>query len=254
MMRQFAQLVRLTAVFMRLLLRDHQLVFWNFGFFLVLLLVFLGFLSGGESAVRIALTAAIVTIGVMANGLFSVGIGLTAARKRGVFRRYRLMPVPFAEIMLASVLARTLVVLLAAIVQVFAAHLLFNVSWRGGIAGWLAILTMGSLTFGAIGFLIAAFAPAVHVANRIVNLVLIPMMALSGTSLPMTMMPASWAKVHWLLPAAPVVDGLTAVFVQGDGVIDNLWRLGYLGIWALAAYAIGISGWRRYDTERMESE
>lgn len=247
MRRHLAQVVRLTATFLRLLLRDHQIVFWNFGFFLALLLVFLGFLSGGESAVRIALTASIVTIGVMANALFSVGIGLTAARERGIFRRYRLTPAPFAGFLLASVLARTLMVLLAAIIQVLVAHFLFDVSWRGGIASWLTVLAMGSVAFGAIGFLIAAFAPAVHVANRMVNLVLIPMMALSGASLPVAMMPSGWADMRWILPAAPLVDGLTGAFVQGDGVIDNVWRLSALGAWALAAYAIGTYGWRRHD-------
>ncbi|MBI2187149.1 MAG: ABC transporter permease [Acidobacteria bacterium] len=247
MRRHLGRVVRLTATFLRLLLRDHQIVFWNFGFFLVLLLVFLGFLSGGESAVRIALTASIVTIGVMANALFSVGIGLAAARERGVFRRYWLTPAPFAGIVLASVLARTLIVLLAAIVQVLAAHFLFDVSWRGGAVSWVTLLMMGSVAFGAIGFLVAAFAPAVHVANRMVNLVLIPMMALSGASLPVAMMPSAWADVRWILPAAPLVDGLNGAFVHGDGVIDNLWRLSYLGLWALAAYGIGTYGWRRRE-------
>lgn len=242
-----ARTARLTAMFLRLLLRDHQILFWNFGFFLALLVVFLGFLSGGDSAVRVALTASVVTIGVMANALFSVGIGLTAARERGVFRRYRLTPAPFAGILVASVLARALIVLSAAIVQVLAARLLFGVNWRGGGASWLAILAMGTAAFAGIGFLVAARARAVHVANRMVNLILIPMLALSGASLPAAMMPSAWADVRWILPAAPLVDGLTGAFIHGDGVIDNLWHLGYLGAWALGAFAIGAYGWRRSD-------
>lgn len=248
MRRYFAQMGRLTATFLRLLLRDHQIVFWNFGFFLVLLLVFLGVLSGGESAVRSALTVSIVTIGVMANALFSVGIGLTDARQRGIFRRYRLTPAPFAGIVLASLLARTLIVLSAATIQVLAAHFLFDVSWRGGSASWVAVLIMGSVTFAAIGFLIAAFAPAVHVANRIINLILIPMMTLSGASLPVAMMPFGWADARWILPATPFVDGLTGALIDGDGVLDNLWRLGYLGVWALAAFALGTYRWRQRNT------
>jgi ABC-2 type transport system permease protein len=239
--------LRLTATLLRLLLRDHQVLFWNFGFFLALLLVFLGFLSGGESAVRVALTASIVTIGVMANALFSVGIGLTAARERGVFRRYRLTPAPFGRVLFASILARTLIVVAAAIIQVVAARVLFDVGWRGGAASLLLVLTMGSLAFAAIGFLVAAFASTVHIANRIVNLILIPMMALSGASLPVEMMPDAWADVRWILPAAPLVDGLTGALVHGDGVLDNGWRLGYLGLWALAAFALGAYGWRRRD-------
>ena len=236
---------RLTTTFLRLLLRDHQIVFWNFGFFLFVLLVFLAFLSGGESAVRVALTASIVTIAVMANALFSVGIGLAAARERGVFRRYRLTPAPAGSLVTASVLARILVVVLAAILLVLAAHFLFDVSWRGGVASWLAILVLGAAAFAGIGFLIAAFAPAVHVANRLVNIVLIPMMALSGVSLPVEMMPAGWTSVRGFLPASPMIDGLTGAFINGDGVGDNVWRMAALAAWAAVAFAAGSYGWRK---------
>ena len=248
MITNLAQFGRLTTTFTRLLLRDHQIVFWNFGFFLILLLLFLGFLSGGESAVRIALTVSIVTIAVMANTLFSVGIGLAAARERGVSRRYRLTPVSPGRVVAASVAARLIIVLSAAVVQVLAAHFLFDVSWRGGVASWLMVLTLGTVTFGGIALLIAAVAPAVHIANRMVNIVLIPMMALSGASLPVEMLPAAWGEVRWILPAAPIVDGLTGAFVHGDGVVDNVWRASALSLWAIAAYAIGAYQWRKRES------
>ena len=245
MTRPFAQLIRLTGTFLRILLRDRQIVFWNFGFFLLLLVVFLAFLSGGEAAVRGALTASIVTIGLMANALFSVGIGLTAARERGIFRRFLLTPLPQAGVVSAWILARVIVVLSAAVLQLVTARVLFDVSWRGGALTLLVVLTFGTVAFAGLGFLIGAWAPAVHLANRAVNLLLIPMMALSGASLPVAMMPSSWGAARWILPATPFVDGLTGALIQGEGMTDNLGRILTLAAWAAAAFALGAYQWRR---------
>lgn len=248
MIQHAAQFAHLVSTFTRLHLRDHQLMFWNFGFFLIVLPLFLGFLSGGDSAVRVALTVSIVAIGIMANTLFSVGIGLTAARERGVFRRYQLTPASPGLMVAASVATRLLLVLGAAVTQVLAAHFLFAVSWRGGVASWLTVLTFGTIAFGGIGFLIAASASAVHVANRTANLILMPMMLLSGAALPVEMMPAAWAEVRWILPAAPMVSGLTGALVYGDRVMDNLGRVGALFIWSIATYTIGAYQWRRRES------
>ena len=243
----FTRALKLTPQFAMLLLRDRQIVFWNFGFFLLLLVLFLGILSGGEAAVRVALTAAIIPIGVMANALFSVGVGLSGARDRGVFRHYALTPVPQSVVVLASVTARALIVLAAAAIEVVVANVLFGVGWPGGVAAWLSTLALGTAAFCAIGFAIAAFAPAPHLANAAVDLVLLPMMALSGMSLPVAMMPSEWASIHWVLPAATMVDGLTATLVQGAGFMNLLPRLAYLGLWTGAAAALGAYGWSRRD-------
>ena len=242
------RLWRLLVCSMRMLLRDHQLIFWNFGFFFVLLTIFLGLLSHGETAVRVTLTASIVTIGLTANALFGVAVGLTAARHDGVFRRYAMTPLPPAEPIATAVAARFLLVLFAALIQVVMARALFGVPWTGGTSGWIVWLIAGTAAFSAIGFLIAAAASAVHVANRIANLVFIPVVALSGTALPVSMMPAWWAHVRWMLPAAPVVDGLANAFVGGGGAAADARFLLVLAAWTLLAGLTGAHLWRRRES------
>lgn len=246
MTAQVVRPLRLIVSSLRLLLRDHQLIFWNFGFFFALLVVFLGLLSHGEIAVRVTLTASIVTIGLTANALFGVGVGLTAARQDGVFRRYAMTPLPAGEPIAAAVAARLLLVLFAAVAQVVVARVLFGVPWAGGAWPWIVLVIAGSAAFSAIGFLIAASASAVHVANRMVNLVFIPVVALSGTSLPASMMPAAWARMRWMLPAAPIVDGLEHAFV-GGGITADLRPLLYLAAWTLVAGLAGARLWWRRD-------
>lgn len=237
--------VRFTARQLLLMLRDRQLVFWNFWFFLILLVLFLGVLSGGDASVRITLAAAIVTVGIMANALFSVAVGLTAARERGVFRRYSLTPALPSMPVAATVCARACLVFAAAAVQVVAAHLGFGVPWSGGVLSWIALAALGTTAFAALGFAIASLAASPHVANTMANLVFIPMMALGGTSLPSSMMPDAWAGVHQILPTATITDGLFGAFAGGETVADNAGRLAYLVAWTVVPAAYAAYRWTR---------
>lgn len=243
-MRRFST-TRLIGRHLVLLTRDPRLMFWNVAFFPIILLIFVGVLSGGDPSVRVVMTTGIVTMSIMANALFSIAGGLTASRQRGVFRRYSLAPIAASGPVIATVIARALLVFGVAILQVLVARVAFGVTWSGGALSWIAVLLVGTAAFAAIGFAIAATARAPHVANTVANLVFIPMMALGGIALPAAMMPDAWAKVYWVLPAASIGEGLTGAFVRGEMVVDNLARLGYLGAWTVVAVAFGASRWRR---------
>lgn len=235
------------ATQLMLLLRDRQLLFWNVLFFLLMLLVFLGLLSGGDAAVRVMLAASVVTIAIMASALFSVAVGLTAARERGVFRRYALTPAPPALPVAGAVIARALLVLASAMLQVLVAGVMFDVPWSGGWVSWLVILAAGTGAFAAVGFAIAAFAPSPHVANTIANLFFIPMMALSGTAVPAALMPETWQNLLWVLPSATILEGLLGALVRAESAVDHLPRVGYLAGWTVIPAVAGAYRWRRRD-------
>ncbi|MEX2271454.1 MAG: ABC transporter permease [Vicinamibacterales bacterium] len=246
-MKTAVRFARYAGVQLRLLGRDRQLLFWNVGFFVLLLVLFLGPLSGGDASVRVTLAAGLVTTQIMANALFSVGVGLSSARARGVFRRYAITPAPRGLVVGGSIAARVALVSGAAVLQVLIARVMFNVPWTGGLLTILAIIVAGSCVFAGIGFLIAALARAPHVANTATNLVFIPMLALGGTALPASMMPEAWARVHWVLPTAAVFNGLLGAFVGGQTVIDQLSPLAYLVAWAGVTGVAGTYFWNRRE-------
>ncbi len=241
----FRLFLTLTGRHLRLILRDRQLVFWNVWFFVILLTLFLGVLSGGDAAVKVTLVAGIVTIGIMANALFSVSVGLSAARERGVFRRYWLTPVPAGIPVSAAVCARTTLVFAAALLQILIARAVFGVAWTGGALSVIVLAAIGTAAFAALGFAVATIAPSPHVANTLANLIFIPMMALSGTALPAAMMPDAWAQVHWVLPAATLSDGLFGAFSGGETLTDNAARLLYLSAWAVVPGVWAVWRWTR---------
>jgi len=240
--------LRWTWHHLRLLARDRDVMFWNVGFFVLLLVLFLGVLSGGDQAVRISLTISLVTIGIMATALFSVGVGMAGAHERGVFARFALVPLGRGVIVAAVLSARVVLVLATAALQLCVAAVVFRVPWSGGMASWIAVITAGALAFSAIGFLISTAAASSAGANTYANLVFIPMMALSGTAVPLSLMPPAWASRSWILPSATIASALNDALVAGASVADNARALAYLAGWAAVAAALGVYRWtRRHD-------
>ena len=243
-MKNLRQTFWLTVENLRSQHRDGQLVFWNYGFFLLLLLLFLSAV-GRDPSVRVVLVSGIVTIGVMGTALFSVGIGMSAARDRGIYRRLAMFPVPISRFLWAAVLSRWMVTFVSAVVQMVVAHLLFDVASPGGALAWIVGLAVGSAAFCSIGFAIAGLAKASHRANAYANIVFVPMLVLSGAAVPGGFLPAWVLPASSLLPASALVKLLQGTIIRGEGLSGSLGAIANLIAWTVLAGLIGASAWRR---------
>jgi len=238
------QIIRLTLDGLRSQYRDGQLVFWNYVFFLLLLMLFVAAL-GRDPSVRVVMVSGIVTIGIMGTALFSVGVGMSAARDRGIYRRLSMFPVPTSRFLWAAVLSRWFVAFSSAAIQIVVARVVFGVTWPGGAATWIIGLAMGSAAFCAIGFAIAGLAPASHRANAYANAVFVPMLILSGASLPLGLLPAWLLPAARVLPSTALVSVLQGAIIRGDSVNATIGALGSMAAWTVGAAMVGAVAWRR---------
>jgi len=240
----FRQIVRLTFDGLRTHCRDGQLVFWNYVFFLALLVLFVATL-GRDPSVRVIMVSGIVAVAIMGTALFSVGIGMSAARDRGIYRRLSMFPVPASRFLWAAVLWRWFVVFSSAAIQIVVARVVFGVTWPGGVAVWAVGIAVGAATFCAIGFALAGLAPTSHRANAYVNATFVPMLVVSGASVPVGMLPHWVVPLSSVLPSTALVDVLQGAIIRGDGVGATLGSLGCMLAWTVGAGLIGVVAWRR---------
>jgi ABC-2 type transport system permease protein len=243
-LKALRQIARLTLENLRSQHRDGQLVFWNYGFFLLLMVLFLAAL-GRDPSVRVVLVSGITTIAVMGTALFSVGIGMSGARDRGIYRRLSMFPVPMSRFLWAAVLSRWLVTYASSILLLLVARLVFGVGWPGGAWAWAAGLAAAAAAFCALGFVIAGVASASHRANAFANIVFVPMLVLSGATLPVGFLPDWIRPASSLLPATALVNLLQGTIIRGEGAYAALGSITNLILWTVAAGAAGAVAWRR---------
>lgn len=143
--------------------------------------------SGGDAARYLLATYGV--FGIMGPPLFGFGVGIAIERAQGYLTLKRALPMPPGAYLLAKVAMSMLFAILVSGLLMLAAAL---AGVRLQPAQWallLAINTLGTLPFCALGLWIGTLVKG-NGAPAIVNLTYLPMALLSGLWLPLTMLPA----------------------------------------------------------------
>lgn len=176
----------------------------------------------------------------MGPALFGFGVGLAMEQQMGWLALKRVSPMPIgayfaAKVAMAMLFAIVTTLLLGTVAVVFG-------QVRLGVSQWLhltTVLVLGAIPFCALGLLIGSVAKA-QAAVAIVNLIYLPMSALSGLWIPVKMFPAVMQDLAPLLPAYHFgVLALDAVgFQSGDTRIALASMIGFTLLFtAMAIYA-----------------
>ena len=137
----------------------------------------------------------------MGPALFGFGVGLAMEQQMGWLALKRASPMPIgayfgAKVAMAMLFAVVTTLLLGSVAVVFG-------QVRLDASQWLhltTVLVLGAIPFCALGLLIGSIAKA-QAAVAIVNLVYLPMSALSGLWIPVKMFPTVMQDLAPLLPA-----------------------------------------------------
>jgi len=95
-----------------------------------------------------------------------------------------------------------------------------------------------------IGLALGGWARNERQAAPLSNIVVFPMMFLSGTFFPRYIMPEWLQHVSSLLPLTPVIDGVRLIATEGKHLIDILPQVGLIGAWMIVIYLIAFKVFR----------
>lgn len=156
------------------------------------------------------------TFGVMAPGLFGLGVSLAIERERGLLELKRALPIPAgvylgAKLVMASVFAAIVSVLLMVLAATAGQVVLEALQW----VKLLILAVLGVLPFCSLGLLIGTLAKG-QAAAAFVNLVYLPMSFLSGLLIPLSTLPHALASVAPLWPSYQLAQVALHVVGQGD--------------------------------------
>jgi ABC-2 type transport system permease protein len=234
--------------------RYEQLSFWRnpqnaiFTFvFPVVFIVIMGALFGGvaRSSYFDGLSAlqyyvpTIAALSVLGSCYGQLAVALAARRQNGILKRQRATPLPawayfgglLAHCVLVSVVDITLIVLVGRLYGVpLPTH-------------WLSVavtLVLGAASFCALGVAVASLISNSEAAPAVAQLVLFPLMFVSGTYLPIHS--AALNRVAGWLPVRPFNEALMAPFAQHSAAD---WKhLAVLAAWGCAGAVVAIRRFR----------
>ncbi|HSW98798.1 MAG TPA: ABC transporter permease [Candidatus Saccharimonadales bacterium] len=188
--------------------------------------------------------AGLLGFSIMGLGIFGPVNVFPELKKQGILRRMHTTPLRVWQYFTATMISQaviglvSLTVMFAVAVSVFHLHVVGN--WLL-IAAWLVF---GIVLILGIGLAIGGWAKNERQAAPLANIVVFPMMFLSGTFFPRFLMP-EWlqAATNWL-PLSPVIDGIRLITTEGKGIAELGTQIGVMAVWTVVIYVIAFRVFR----------
>ena len=178
-------------------------------------------------------------------GFTIVGIGIFGPvnvfpelKKQGILRRLHTTPLKVWQYFTATMFSQAITGAVAVAVQFMVAISVFHLKVVGNYFEILLFLVLAIFMILGIGLAIGGWAKNERQAAPLSNIIIFPMLFLSGTFFPRYVMPQWLQSVTNYLPLTPVIDGLRMLSTEGKSLLQIGPQLGLIAIWLVIIYVI----------------
>jgi ABC-2 type transport system permease protein len=190
------------------------------------------------------LVPGLLGMNLMGSAIWGLGFAIVDARRKKLMKRLITTPMPRPFYLLSFVLSRLLLLVVEVGVLVGFGAAAFRVPVRGSLAGLAVLCVLGSLSFSALGLLIACRARTIEAVSGLMNLVMMPMWILSGVFFSAQRFPGAVQPMIRALPLTAAIDGLRANMLQGANLAQMSPQLGVLSAWLIVCFALALKLFR----------
>jgi len=165
-------------------------------------------------------------------------------KRAGVLRRISTTPIKVWQYFTSNVATQVIIGIAAVAIQFLVAIFVFHLSLVGNILELLAFITLSIIMLLGIGLAIGGWAKNQRQAAPLTNLVVFPMMFLSGTFFPRFLMPEWLQNISAFFPLTPVIDGVRLIATEGKHLFEIMPQLGIIGAWLVVVYVVAFRVFR----------
>ena len=188
--------------------------------------------------------AGLLGFAIIGMGIFGPVNVFPELKKMGILRRLSTTPLKVWQYFLATMIGQAVIGLLSLAVMFAVAIGVFHLQVVGNYFELALFLVLGIVTILGIGLALGGWAKNERQAAPLSNIIVFPMMFLSGTFFPRFLMPEWLQHLSAFLPLTPIIDGIRFIATEGKHLVDILPQLGLIGIWVIVIYFIAFKVFR----------
>ena len=181
---------------------------------------------------------------LMGSAIWGMGFAIVDARRKKLIKRLVATPMPRSYYLMSFLLSRLVLLVVEVLVVLGFGSLVFGVPVRGSLGGLMALCLLGSLSFSAVGLLIAARPRTIEAASGLMNLVMMPMWIVSGVFFSAQRFPDVIQPVIRALPLTAAIDALRLHMLQGATMAQLAPQMGTLGAWLAVCFVVALKLFR----------
>lgn len=177
---------------------------------------------------------------LMGPAIWGLGFAIVEARQKKLLKRLIASPMPQWQYLASFILSRLAMLSVEVVVFLGFAGIAFGVPFHGSLwqLGFLCVLI--SLSFSALGLLIASRARTMEAVSGLMNLVMLPMWILSGVFFSASRFPAVIQPFVKALPLTAAIDILRGNMLQGFGMEKMIVPISILLAWLIVPFFVAV--------------
>ena len=188
--------------------------------------------------------AGLLGFAIIGMGIFGPINVFPELKKMGILRRLSTTPLRVWQYFLATMIGQAIIGLLSLAIMFIIAIVVFHLKVVGNYLELALFIVFGITMILGIGLALGGWAKNERQAAPLSNIVVFPMMFLSGTFFPRYIMPEWLQHISSILPLTPVIDGIRMIATEGKHLVDILPQIGLIGLWLVIIYAIAFKVFR----------
>ena len=230
-------LASLTRMRIQLALRNRMFFFFSVVFPLVMFFVF-SFIFAKSYPLRVRFyLGPVIALNVMGS-FWGLSAMLVMFREQGILRRFHVTPVTATDMLASSILANYVLTLPTVFLELLFARMIFHVNTFGDPLALFVLVTVGTISFASLGLVVASITNTMQETQVLNQLIWLPLIFLSGATLPMGYLPKSAQSLSVFLPATYLVSGLQNAVFAAFPVRRIVVQLVALAVWAVLSFFV----------------
>jgi len=129
-------------------------------------------------------------------------------REQGILRRFHVTPVTPSDMLASSIVANFVLTLPTVIIEMLFARFIFHVPSFGNLFSAFLLIALGTMSFASLGLVVASVTNTMQETQVINQLIWLPLIFLSGATVPLADLPQVVSRVGLFLPATYLVTEL----------------------------------------------
>ncbi|MGD0711318.1 MAG: ABC transporter permease [Bacteroidales bacterium] len=162
----------------------------------------------------------LIAMGIMMSAMWGLSYTVIERRSRKLLRRMVATPMKKSHFLIALIVVRVAMNFVEAFLLFLFAHFAFGINIQGSIPALIAVLIAGNIAFAGIAILASCNTSKTEIGNGLINVIVMPMMILSGVFFSYHNFPDWSISVIQKLPLTMLADGMRSIFIEGGGFAE----------------------------------
>jgi ABC-type multidrug transport system permease subunit len=188
----------------------------------------------------------LLAMGIMMSTMWGLSYGIIEKRSKKLLRRMVATPMRKSYFLFSYLTVRMVMNFIEAVLLIVFAWLVFDISIQGSIPALLLVFIAGNIGFAGLAIFISCRTAKTEIGNGLINVIVMPMMLLSGIFFSYHNFPERIIPIIRKLPLTMVADGMRSIFIEEAGLLQVAVPVLFLTIGGFIFFSLGLRFFRWY--------